>query len=469
MAAALLIAIGGGMLAFLAIRILAAVPSEQNIRPPTWLWCAPFIILLSAIAWLPWKWPRFWDWIGFPVSAGLALLIIAAYGMRLHTLSPIANNISAYVQFMAVIAAFYCVCSNLRINLRCRPTPANNILLLLVAAAMANVIGTCGATMLLIGPFLNMNRRHLSPMHIFFFVAVVANIGGLLTPLGDPPLMAGYLYGVPFWWMLMHAWPMWCVSMGFLLSIFYWLQRRNIENADLPPPSPGPAVVEIENFWLLVPFAFCITALFLPAPLRVGILTAVAVGVAILFRRTGLVGLGGHHSEALPAIGYGPLREMASLFLGLFITMTPVLAMIGHLPPAARRIIGTPAEYFLAVGAASSALDNTPTYIAGLQLKVAASEHVRRPSRPLVMPSKRITALAAHPDSTPYLLGIAMGAVMFGAMTWIGNGPNLLVEMVARRQGIEPPSFGGYVFRYSIPILLPLMAVIAGWLWLISR
>ncbi|MGC8559502.1 MAG: sodium:proton antiporter [Phycisphaerae bacterium] len=466
-AVAVLIAIGGGLFAFLAIRILAAASSEPNIRPPTWLWCAPFITLLAAIAWFPWKWPRVWKWIGFPVSAGLALLVIAAYGMRLHTLSPIAENISAYVQFMAVIAAFYCVCSNLSITLRCRPTPANNLLLLLTAAAVANVIGTAGATMLLIGPFLNMNRRQLSPLHIFFFVAVVANIGGLLTPLGDPPLMAGYLYGVPFWWMLLHAWPMWCVAMAFLLSMFYWLQRRNIGDIDVQP-SPGPAVVEIENLWLLVPLAFCIAALFLPAADRVGILTAAAVGVAILYRRTGSTEPGIHDSESLPAIGYGPLREMASLFLGLFITMTPVLAMISHLPPAARRIISTPAEYFLTVGTASSVLDNTPTYIAGLQLKVAAGGRVESPSRPLVMPSKRVAALAAHPRSAPYLLAIAMGAVMFGAMTWIGNGPNLLVEMIARRQGIEPPSFGGYLFRYSIPILLPLLAVMAGWLWLLG-
>jgi len=435
----------------------------------------PFIILLAAVAWLPWKWPRLWDWIGFPISIGLALLVVLAYGWRLHTLAPIVDSLKAYLQFMAVIAAFYVVCTNLRITLRCAPTARNNLIVLFTAAVVANIIGTCGATILFIGPYIALNRHHLKASHIFFFIAIAANIGGLLTPLGDPPLMAGYLYGVPFDWMLLHAWPMWCVSLAWLMAIFYLLHRRSYQPAVTGPDieTAHDAIIKIENLLLIAPLAICIAALFLPAAYRVGLLVATTIGVAGIYRRR-------HNSrqpdsakrntdaDTATHFGYKPLGEMASLFLGLFITMTPVLAMIGHLPPTARRYISTPSAYFLSVGAASSVLDNTPTYIAGLQAHITTIRQTGKSAEVLAMPSSDVTAMAVDPSSQVYLLAIAMGAVMFGAMTWIGNGPNLLIEMICRQQGIKCPSFGGYIWRYSAPLLLPLLAMMAAWIWLIS-
>lgn len=459
-------AVGAGVIAAVLLRLLGSIPPPLQAPSLTWPWCAPFIALLAVIAWLPWKWPRVWEWIGFPISAGLSSLVAFAYGWRLHTLSPVADNIGNYIQFMAVIAAFYCVCTHLRITLHCRPTPLNNVILLLAAALLANIIGTCGATMLLIGPYLSLNRGRISAVHIFFFVAIAANIGGLLTPLGDPPLMAGYLYGVPFDWMLLHAWPMWCFAMAFLLSVFYLLQRRRSLDADSSALSvPARPIVEIENLWLMVPLAVCLIALFLPAPWRVGILAGVSAGLVILHKRPRETA--GSAPVRQDDIGYGPLREMASLFLGLFITMTPVLSIITRLPPTVSGRLQSPPAYFFAVGAASSVLDNTPTYIAGLQLKAAAGtgSHSRLP---LSMPSRKIAAMAANPRDSAYLLAIAMGAVMFGAMTWIGNGPNLLVEMIARRRGIQTPGFGAFLLRWAMPILLPLLVIIGVWLWLLT-
>lgn len=472
--ATLMIAIIGGLIAMIGTKFLNHFATATVTgAPPTWWWCAPFIVLLAAIAWIPWRWPHIWDWVGFPASAGLALLVVLAYGWRLHTMVPVAASVSNYVQFMAVITALYVVCTNLRITLRCAPTPRNNLLVLLSAAVVANIIGTCGATLLFIGPFLALNRHRLTESQIFFFVAIVANIGGLLTPLGDPPLMAGYLYGVPFDWMLIHAWPMWCAGLVWLGGIFYFLQRR-IDRASIHPAEvmPPPAsVIQIENMWLLIPLAITIWALFLSPAYRVGLLAAMAIGVARIYRRQGKVHPPSEmdgHGAGTSMVGYRPLGEMASLFLGLFITMTPVLAMIGHLPPSTKKYISSPSAYFISVGAASSVLDNTPTYIAGLQSKIAVDQHRDKPLEALAMPSKQVAILAADPNNTLYLLAIALGAVMFGAVTWIGNGPNLLVEMICRKQGIECPTFGRYIWRYSIPILLPLLAAVAAWLWWLS-
>jgi Na+/H+ antiporter NhaD/arsenite permease-like protein len=470
----LVAAVIGGMFAMGAIWLLAhQFPAATAPTPPTWIWYLPFVILLAAIAWLPWKWPTLWGWIGFPISGGLALLVVLAFGWRLHTLVPIAESLSAYLQFMAVISAFYIICTNMRLTITCAPTPRNNLIMLFSAAVVANIIGTCGATVLFIGPFIALNRSRLTPRHIFFFVAIVANIGGLLTPLGDPPLMAGYLYGVPFNWMLIHAWPMWCVAMLWLLTIFYFLQRRSdrLFVATQSEASPAAASIIFENMWLLAPLAVGICALFLPSVYRVGLLATVAIGVAMACRTSGGTAPtrgAGARPTTPQNFGYRPLREMASLFLGIFITMTPVLAMIGHLPESTRRWISSPPAYFAAVGAASSVLDNTPTYIAGLQAKISSTHTAHTSSKPLAMPSQRVITAAADPKSAAYLLAIAMGAVMFGAMTWIGNGPNLLIEMISRQQGIRCPSFGTYIWRYSIPLLLPLFAIIALWLWMLG-
>ncbi len=467
-------AIIGGLFAMIGIKLLNHIAAAAYAgAPPTWLWCAPFVLLLAAIAWMPWKWPRMWDWVGFPASAGLALLVVLAYGWRLHTLVPVAASVSAYGQFMAVITALYVVCTNLQITLHCAPTPRNNLLVLLAAAVVANIIGTCGATLLFIGPFLTLNRHRLTESQIFLFVAIVANIGGLLTPLGDPPLMAGYLYGVPFDWMLIHAWPMWCAGLVWLGGIFYFLQRRIDRTINAPTDVMPPAVsiIKIENIWLLIPLAVILGALFLTPAYRVGLLAAVAIGVAGVYRSRRNVGPPAEmddHAARPSMIGYRPLGEMASLFLGLFITMTPVLAMIGHLPPRAKKYIASPSAYFISVGAASSVLDNTPTYIAGLQSKIAAAHRSHKSSEAISMPSKEVAAMATAPKDALYLLAIALGAVMFGAMTWIGNGPNLLVEMICRNQGIKCPTFGRYIWRYSIPILLPLLAAVAAWLWWFS-
>lgn len=456
----------GGLLAAgitAALGNLAAHTAHPE-PPPTWPWAAPFVLMLLLLAIVPWRFPRIWQWAGFPASAGLALLVVMAYGWRYRTIAPVAQSGESYLQFMTAIAAFYCVCANLKISLRLAPTPLLNTAILAMAALSANLVGTCGATVIFIVPFLELNRGRISGYHIYFFVAIAANIGGLLTPMGDPPLMAGYLYGVPFWWMLLHAWPMWCVGMAWLLGIFYFLERRALPQrpAPIPAASGGPAV-EISHAWLILPLAGAVAALFLPVLWRTGVLAAIAIFAILATQRSAADGGSGkkHLRKA-----YSPLLEMASLFLGIFITMTPVLAMLEHIPPRDAARLQTPAAYYLAVGAASSVLDNTPTYIAGLQMRTAIIR-TSTSRTVLAMPSQRVAAMAADKRESVYLLAIAMGAVMFGAMTWIGNGPNLLVQMVCRQRGVPVPAFGGFVLFYAVPILLPLLAGTAFWFWLL--
>jgi Na+/H+ antiporter NhaD/arsenite permease-like protein len=341
--------------------------------------------------------------------------------------------------------------------------PGLNTALLAIGAVLAGLMGTTGASMLLIRPLIRANdhRRHQAHV-IVFFIFIVSNIGGVLTPLGDPPLFLGFLKGVDFTWPLVHLLAPTALLAGILLALFYALDRWYFRHDEPPtfdptPDTRGIAFDGAANFALLGAIVFFVLLSGVwPSPLGFDVLGA-RVGLPGLVRDLALIAII-FASLAITAprvhtanqFGWGPMVEVAKLFAAIFVTIAPVIAMLqagaegpfGGIVLAVTRADGTPdaARYFWATGLLSSFLDNAPTYLvffntAGGDAQVLMTTHA--------------TALAA----------ISAGAVFMGANTYIGNAPNLMVKAIAEDRGIKMPGFFGYM-AWSCAVLLPLFAAV---------
>jgi Na+/H+ antiporter NhaD/arsenite permease-like protein len=279
--------------------------------------------------------------------------------------------------------------------------------------------------MLLIRPYLRMNKDRIRPFHVVFFIFIVANCGGSLTPIGDPPLFLGYLIGVPFFWVAEHCWPIWLLANGALLAVFYIFDWR-VKRTQTTSESDLGEVVNLYGAVNLIFIAMVVGGIFLPVPWR-EIVMALAACASLVFTPSRV------HQEN--HFNYAPIREIAFLFFGIFMTMLPALNYISH---AREQIpVRTPGQYYFATGGLSSALDNAPTYL--LFVRTAGIEN------------------------DAILVAISMGAVLFGAATYIGNGPNFMVKSIAEHAGAPTPSFFGYIVKFTIPILLPVLLLV----WLI--
>lgn len=397
-------------------------------------WALPFAFLLLGIAFLPLALPRLWGRLWFqgavaaacsaPVLAFLLATEPARLGRVLHE----------YLAFVLMLGALYVVTSGIVVDGDLKATPATNSLLLLLGGGLASFIGTTGASMLVIRPLLETNAERKRVTHtVLFFILVVANSGGLLTPLGDPPLFIGYLRGVPFLWTL-RLFPIWALCLGALLAVYFavdsWHHRQE----------PMSALLEDEmvrrplrlrggtNFALLLGVVAA-TAL-LASPLR----EAAYVGLAAL---SFVVTPRGLRREV--KFSWHPILEVAVLFAGIFVSMEPALAILSERAPQLG--VTQPWQFFWATGALSSFLDNAPTYAAFFALATGLG-------RPEV---------AGAPEAV--LRAVSAGAVLFGAMTYIGNGPNFLVRSIAQSRGVAMPSFFGYMGRAAL-VLLPLFALV---------
>jgi Na+/H+ antiporter NhaD/arsenite permease-like protein len=421
-----------------------------------------------------------------------------------------------YVSFIILLASLFVVSGGISIHVGRRATPTANVVLLLVGAVFANVFGTTGAAMLLIRPFLRMNRGHLKPYHIVFFIFIVANVGGVLTPIGDPPLFLGYLSGVPFWWTFSKLQGAWALGVGILLAVFFiWdtLDHRKQDREHHGEHVGGTVrILGIHNFALI--------GLIILGVFRPGIVEAtqelahgarsLRASLDLIFSREVLMVAAAilswkltprhvHHSNEFT---FAPIKEVAILFFGIFATMVPAIEFLQanarHLP------LNTAGKYYFASGALSSVLDNAPTYKTFLEVKLAGvdSDHLHR-ARSTLAEMARLrslelqgthheqvrAALAAivqhYPDQvlagtmgeervrlgfllgTPtlslFIVAISVGSVFWGACTYIGNGPNLMVKSIADAAGCKTPSFGGYIVKYVLPILIPTYLLV----WLI--
>ena len=456
-------------IAVVAAGLFVLAQFETPIRPPhiTWPWAMPFAALLLAIATLPALVPAWWQRFHGWLSGGLGIAAAALYMLRFGpgAIAQSAESLGTYIDFIITLGTLFVIGSAIEVRIHCAPSPRVNVLCLLAGALLAGCLGTMGAAVLMARPFFRINRQHLAGRHIVFFVMIVANVGGAITPLGDPPLLLGFLSGVPFWWITIHAWPAWLLALALLLAIFYALDSRSA--AKLPAssvPANGPAVV-ISGLNQLAVLPLVLAALCLASPWREMSLIVLAA-VSLLICPASL--------RETNRFNFEPIAEVAVLFFGIFLTLAPVLNLLDNQSHNGQltKYTATPAASYFITGLCSSVLDNAPTYMAMLhsQLitntapgnsKIAASVKIKTsPQKTLPSIQEQIATRLIDRHFARQLLAISLGAVFFGGLTWIGNGPNLLVRAIALQEGAACPGFLSYLFRYALPCLGTVLAII---------
>ncbi|QYM80660.1 sodium:proton antiporter [Horticoccus luteus] len=421
---------------------------------------APFALLLLLIATMPLTPPRvkhLWEHYYPHIAIGLGLVVAAYYLWRVEGGGTVIGHTAhEYFSFISLIGALYVVAGGIHIKVKGESTPVVNVAFLAVGAVLANFIGTTGASMVMIRPWIRLNKIRISAFHIVFFIFVVSNVGGALTPIGDPPLFLGYLRGVPFFWLLDHVIGQWIVTLVALLVAFYVFDRRSFARMPvrLRHESEAPDTWRFDGMMNVLFLGVIIAAVFLPDYWFLREIVMLGAAVASYRLTPKDVHLENHFS-------FGPIKEVAFLFIGIFATMMPALNYLeqhGHEFGFER----APAYYF-ASGGLSAVLDNAPTYVNFLKLaEVSASTGGGGESTPAAEHAAVHQLLADRPE---LVIAVSLGAVFFGAMTYIGNGPNFMVKSIAESAGVRVPSFFGYIGRYSLPILLPILAV-CGWIFL---
>jgi len=424
---------------------------------------APFALLLLLIATMPLTPSRiksWWEHNYMYVSVGLAVAVAAYYLWQVPAGGVLlTHTMREYFSFIVLIGSLFVVSGGIHLRVRGEAEPWENVLFLAVGAVAANIIGTTGASMVLIRPWIRMNKIRIGPYHVVFFIFIVSNVGGLLTPIGDPPLFLGYLRGVPFFWLIAHVWGVWLFTVGLILAAFYVFDRRSFRHA---PPAIQAEIKERDSFKVegLLNFALLaviVLAVFVPDKFFIREIMMLAAAVAS-YRLTAKP----IHDQN--QFSFGPIKEVAFLFFGIFATMMPAL---NYLEAHGQELgFKRPKQYYYAAGALSSVLDNAPTYLNFLELgeSTFVEETATEVDEGGGNYDRRAVSvlLQTHPN---IVIAISLGAVFFGAMTYIGNGPNFMVKSIAHEAGVHCPTFFGYVFKYSLPILLPILALSA-WVFL---
>jgi Na+/H+ antiporter NhaD/arsenite permease-like protein len=443
----------------------AAVPGAPALDAASvgLAWCIPFAGLLLSIAVLPVAAPSFWHHHYGKISAAwtVALLVplAAAFGPDVALYETLHTALIEYVPFVSVLLALYTVSSGVTVSGPFDGRPASNTALLAFGTVIASWIGTTGASILLVQPLIRANAARKHNVHVFvFFIFLVGNIGGSLTPLGDPPLFLGYLEGVDFFWFTAKlALPMLAMAVP-LLAAFYALDsyfwRRESPTAAV---SPQPLAIEGKRNLVLMAVVVAavlaagsyetgieLTIYYVPLPLEGVLRTVLLLAIAWVSWRTTRAELRAHN-----AFSWEPIIEVAKLFIGIFITMIPALAIIGAGESGLAGPLlgslnsdGTPdnATYFWVTGIFSSILDNAPTYLIFFRLAGGDAEQLMGPL-------------------TSTLVAISAGAVFMGANTYVGNAPNFLIRSICRDRGIKMPSFFGYS-AWALLWLTPLYVLV---------
>ncbi len=460
---------GLALLALLPQLALAADVDGRQLSP---LWGVPFAGILLSIALMPLLAPSFWHHHFGKVAAAWALAFLlpfaATFGAGQAGVALVHVMLAEYIPFVILLTALFTVSGGIYIRGNLHGSPGLNTAILAIGAVLASFMGTTGASMLLIRPLIRANDNRAHKAHVIvFFIFIVSNIGGSLTPLGDPPLFLGFLKGVEFFWTVRALLPETLFMLVALLAIFYALdsyyyhRREEIEPRDPTPDTPAIGFDGGRNFALLaVIIALVLVSGVWKSPVSFN-LAGTEVGLPGLVRDLGLVAVILASLKVTPAsvhadnqFAWGPMLEVAKLFAGIFLTIIPVIAMLragvdgpfGAVIAAVTRPDGSPdpAAYFWATGLLSSFLDNAPTYLVFFNTAGGDAQAL-------------MTTLA------PTLAAISAGAVFMGANSYIGNAPNLMVKAIAEDRGVRMPSFFGYML-WSFGILVPLFVVIT-WIW----
>jgi len=409
------------------------------VAEPNWPIMLPFGILLLAIALGPLIAQYHWERHYHQLCVVLAGVVCSYHIFAIHQTARVLHASIDYVTFIVVIGSFFVVSGGIHLRVKAPSSPIRNTLFLFVGAMLANLVGTIGASMLLIRPWISMNKGRAASMHIAFFIFLVSNIGGSLLPVG-PPLFLGFLKGVPFWWTAQHCWREWLITVGIVLLLFFVLDsinfrasRKTIDESDLTLWRCDGAY----NFIFL--FVILAALVGMPASWREPVVVLAALGSYLATPRC---------IRDANNFTFAPLKEIAWLFFGIFGTMIPVLEFMEH--SAGRLGLNSNLTFYWATGMLSALLDNAPTYLAffaaalGLHgLDVNESSHVAR----------------FIGENGRELIAISLGATFFGALTYIGNAPNLLVKTIAEHARVRTPSFIEYIWKFALPILLPAFAV----------
>ena len=431
------------------------------------VWGVPFAGVLLSIALMPLLLPSFWHHHYGKVMVAWAAAFLIPFAHTFGGGAAVAGVVHAlvaeYIPFIVLVGTLFVVAGGIFIRGNIHGSPAVNVLILAIGAFLASFMGTTGASMLLIRPIIraNDNRKHAAHV-IVFFIFIVSNAGGSLTPLGDPPLFLGFLKGVDFFWTVKHIFPETLFLLGSLLAIFYVIDSYFYRKEGVLPVDPTPDNTPSFGFEGGVNFLFLagVVALVLMSGLwKSGVAFSVAgadVTWAALLRDAGLVVLAlaslymaSQEAREKNQFTWGPIVEVAKLFAAIFLTIIPVIAMLragtnGAFASVVSAVTGPngqpiDAMYFWASGLLSSFLDNAPTYL--VFFNTAGGD-------PQVLMTTLATTLAA----------ISAGSVFMGANTYIGNAPNLMVKAIAEDRGIKMPSFFGYM-AWSGAVLLPLFAI----------
>ena len=437
-------------------------------------WGTPFAGVLLSIAVFPLIAPTFWHHHFGKIAAAWAILFLVPFGVTFGAGVAFGSFVHAmleeYVPFIVLLTALYTVAGGICVRGNLHGSPRMNTAIIALGTALASIMGTTGAAMLLIRPLLraNDNRKHVVHV-VVFFIFLVANAGGSLSPLGDPPLFLGFLNGVDFFWTTVHlALPMLFVC-GVLLAIFYGLDsyfyhRREEERVQFLDPTPDTPMLGIDGKINFVLLGVVIALVLMSGLWKPGIefnVFGTHVALQNALRDVALIGVALVSLAVTPraaregnAFNWAPIEEVAKLFAGIFVTIAPVITILrageagafAGLVHLVNDVSGQPrdAMYFWATGLLSSFLDNAPTYLVFFNLAGGDAQ---------TLMTKGATTLAA----------ISAGAVFMGANSYIGNAPNFMVKAIAESRGVRMPSFFAYL-GWSVVVLVPVFLVTA-WLF----
>lgn len=431
------------------------------------LWSGfPFAGILLSIALFPLLAPHFWHHHYGKVTAAWALVFALPFvlqygGVAAHEILHI--YFKDYIPFIILLWALYTVAGGILLEGAPAGTPAANTGMLAIGIIIASWVGTTGASMLLIRPILRMNKERKSNVHVFvFFIFLVSNLGGSLTPLGDPPLFLGFLHGVPFFWTMTLFPEMFAVS-AIVLSLFFIFDAILYKREGLAPSRKKSERMHLRGLHNLIFLAGVIGGVLFSGLVKLGEFNILGVHLAtqdalrdLFLVLMGWLSLKFTAKEIREGNGFtwGPIQEVAILFAGIFMTIIPMLAMLRAGSAGALAVIidavREPWHYFWASGSLSSFLDNAPTYLTFLSSALGQFY----PGKPEL---EAVHLLIA--ENEIYLKAISCGAVFMGANTYIGNAPNFMVKSIAEENGIKMPSFFGYML-YSLAILIPTFVLI---------
>jgi Na+/H+ antiporter NhaD/arsenite permease-like protein len=456
-------------------QVLASSEEEVPLGSELPIWSAiPFAGILLSIAVFPLVKPHFWHHHFPKISAAWALIfaipfVFFYHGQAIHEILHI--YLLDYIPFIILLWGLYTIAGGIYISGSLLGTPRVNMILILIGTVLASWVGTTGAAMIMIRPLLRANATRKHKVHlIVFFIFLVANIGGTLTPLGDPPLFLGFLHGVSFFWTLSLLPELIFVAVILLIIFYLWdsyLYKKEETVNNLSAPREPLRVHGAFNFVFLLGV---VVGVLFSGIAQLGEVTVLGIHMYIqsICRDVWIVIMGilslkltRMEIRKSNEFTWFPIKEVAYLFAGIFMTIIPALAILkagehGAMAPLISAVQSS-RQFFWITGILSSFLDNAPTYLTFFNTALGKLNL----TEPMIREAFALgTITSSFPEFEKLLIGISLGAVFMGANTYIGNAPNFMVKSIAEEAGIKMPSFFGFMFKYSIPILIPIFFIV---------